>query len=99
MKEKDAERISSHIQHSNLTQRLSDDHQKITENDITLAKSVALAAISGYMPFGDDVAKQARYKKFLEVNAELAVDYLSTSPVNSSSKKKNLLPRNFICQC
>ncbi|ORX93655.1 DUF1604-domain-containing protein [Basidiobolus meristosporus CBS 931.73] len=34
-------------------------------------KKQALAALSGFIPFGDNIEKQNRYKQFLEYNAEI----------------------------
>jgi G patch domain-containing protein 1 len=35
-------------------------------------KNIALAALQGFIPFENDKKKQARYKQFLEVQAELS---------------------------
>ncbi|KAI8915464.1 hypothetical protein DFJ77DRAFT_462764 [Powellomyces hirtus] len=38
-------------------------------------KDTALAALKGFMPFGNDMPKQQRYRRFLEVKAGLAAEY------------------------
>ncbi|KAI8809596.1 hypothetical protein BJ742DRAFT_852679 [Cladochytrium replicatum] len=43
-------------------------------------KDVAEGALKGFMPFGNDSAKQARYKRFLEVNAEIETEFLKWPP-------------------
>jgi G patch domain-containing protein 1 len=45
-------------------------------------KDVALAALQGFIPFESDKKKQARYKHFLEVQAELSAIPLKQSEVN-----------------
>ncbi|KND04025.1 uncharacterized protein SPPG_01472 [Spizellomyces punctatus DAOM BR117] len=37
-------------------------------------KDTALAALKGFMPFGNDIAKQQRYRRFLEYKAGLTTD-------------------------
>ncbi|CAG8530192.1 10349_t:CDS:10 [Diversispora eburnea] len=43
-------------------------------------KEAALAALKGYIPFDDDKKKQARYKFFLEVQAEIKAAELMRQP-------------------
>lgn len=44
-------------------------------------KQSALSALGGFTPFGDDPSKQLRYKRFLQVKAELEKDYIQPPPV------------------
>ncbi|TPX39166.1 hypothetical protein SeMB42_g06433 [Synchytrium endobioticum] len=62
---------------SSNSQLKKDQHEKQATRDIpTIEKSAAEAALKGFMPFGNDAGKQARYKRFLEVYAGLEQDLL-----------------------
>ncbi|CAG8539826.1 14664_t:CDS:2, partial [Cetraspora pellucida] len=45
-----------------------------------IEKDVALAALKGFIPFEDNKKKQARYKKYLEIHAELIAPELLKQP-------------------
>ncbi|KAJ3022865.1 hypothetical protein HKX48_005066 [Thoreauomyces humboldtii] len=45
------------------------------EDGPPVAKDTAMAALKGFMPFGNDMPKQQRYRRFLEVKAGLAEHY------------------------
>ncbi|KAF8925254.1 hypothetical protein BGZ58_000967 [Dissophora ornata] len=48
--------------------RLRKDHWEVPE----IEKSAAEAALKGFMPFGDNIAKQNRYKQYLNVQAGIS---------------------------
>ena len=60
--------------------------KKKQSNEIEIPKvdkNVALAALQGFIPFESDKKKQARYKQFLEMQAELSVVPLKKPEVKS----------------
>ncbi|KAJ3055311.1 hypothetical protein HK097_010890 [Rhizophlyctis rosea] len=59
-----------------------------------VGKDVALAALKGFMPFGNDLEKQRRYRRFLEVQAELATDYIEP-PKHLNATDRDQEPREF----
>ncbi|RKO87569.1 hypothetical protein BDK51DRAFT_50707, partial [Blyttiomyces helicus] len=45
-----------------------------------VTKDMAIAALKGFMPFGNDLGKQGRYRRFLEVKAGISTEYLKAPP-------------------
>ncbi|KAI9098159.1 hypothetical protein DFS34DRAFT_619811 [Phlyctochytrium arcticum] len=52
---------------------------------VTVEKDTAVAALKGFMPFGNEPMKQTRYRRFLEVKAGLAKEYIP-SPSDQSKQ-------------
>lgn len=52
--------------------------KQVIYNIPKIDKPVALAALRGFMPFGDNLKKQARYRTYLEGQAGLDVDQANT---------------------
>ncbi|ORX56488.1 hypothetical protein BCR36DRAFT_580790 [Piromyces finnis] len=60
-----------------------------------LKKEIALTALKGFMPFQNMPSKQERYKRFLEVKAGLAKDYMEF-PEIYTNKEKSLEYNEFV---
>lgn len=52
----------------------------------TVEKETALSALRGFMPFGNDLPKQQRYRRFLEVKAGLASEFAPTPKVIAQAR-------------
>ncbi|KAJ3291007.1 hypothetical protein HK104_006374 [Borealophlyctis nickersoniae] len=75
---KEQGRLQQFIEHATKSRAAkADSGQKETERIPQVGKEAALAALKGFMPFGNDLEKQRRYRSYLEVQAGLATTYIT----------------------
>ncbi|RHZ52108.1 hypothetical protein Glove_465g34 [Diversispora epigaea] len=65
----------------------TDDEQTSKVEIPKVEKEAALAALKGYIPFDDNKKKQARYKFFLEVQAEIKAAELMRQPEDITTEE------------
>lgn len=83
---KDQDRLQAIIDKTSKTKHESQKEPDAPVEQPTVSKDVAAAALKGFMPFGNDLPKQERYKRFLQVKAGLETATVVT-PTTMSSRE------------
>jgi len=82
------------LQHliDDITRKREESSRDVPVQIPELKKEVALAALKGFMPFQNMPSKQERYKRFLEVKAGIAKEYMEFPEVSQTlSKNKKII--------
>ncbi|KAJ3046113.1 hypothetical protein HDV00_003863 [Rhizophlyctis rosea] len=91
---KEQDRLQQFIERATAQKEKKEESAAKKEGPPLVGKDVAEAALKGFMPFGNDIEKQRRYKRFLEVQAGVAIDYIDP-PMHLSARDRDHEPTEF----